>query len=58
MRALDRLRDAFYWRRSPTRPTAADYALGEACEVARQRNNAALMKATQARQRSYFRCAL
>lgn len=59
-RALDTIRDAFYWRVEAGRPSGADYALAEACVLARQHANGskATREALRKSAMAYLRCAL
>tara|TARA_B110001452_G_scaffold153344_1_gene127583 strand:- start:88 stop:1455 length:1368 start_codon:yes stop_codon:yes gene_type:complete len=59
-RALDTIRDAFYWRVEAERPGGADYALAEACVLARQHANGskAARDALRRSAMAYLKCAL
>ena len=58
MLALDQIRDALYWRPSPSRPSAADYVLAEACELAHQRGNRTRMAESRQLGLRYTRCMI
>ena len=56
-RALDAIRDAFHWRLEQ-RPSAPDFALAEACWVARERANVSNVRRLRAEAMSYVKCMM